>query len=455
MKKKNFNLFLIILSVLMLGAITNLFDFDVNKNKKIYADEITDSTPITDDGAIISKELWTALESFYNANKTDETSGRIHRESNSKYFYIDLFEGFTETTLDLSSKNILAIHNLDILDLSPFTSINLSNNLIEFINNGLSKITNLENLDLSGNLLRSFSYSVLNENVYTTTLTTLNLSNNSITDCDIEKIAQGEIDVRLNEITKENLKLPENLNVKVYLSHNLIDNPDTSNENLYFGFQGAKDNATYVVGQNIYFYGFDDVTQIKIYSLTQEGTGESQHEVETEIETLNSYESYEFALGYYRIKFIDAETEDLMLKPISVYICPPTPSIEMYVGDKKLEEINLQLYTPTTVKFLGENGATFVYSLNNNELIYANEVKIDKNGINILTVYQIIDGYRSQGYQIFLTYKQSTTMSWLLILAGVFGFAILFYVVLKYLPQISSIRIGKKDGSNKNNADLD
>lgn len=452
MKKKIFNIVLVLILVLGVG-----FCLNVSSNKTdmvLHAEEITDSTPITDDGSIISKELWTALESFYNANKTEETSGRIHRESNSKYFYTDLFDGFTETTLDLSGKSITSIYNLDVIDLSMFSTINLSNNLLESIVSGLSKIENLQVLDLSNNYLNSFTYELLNENVYQTTLTKLDLSNNQMDYVDLEQISQGEVDLRLNYITKENLNLPQNLGVKLYLSHNLIDNPDTSNANLYFGFQGAKNNGTYVVGQNIYFYGFDEITQIKVYSLTKQVVGEEEQEIETEIETLNTFESYEFALGYYRIKFVDDETENLMLKPISVYICPPTPSIEMYINGEKQEAINLQVVLPTTIKFLGEEGASFAYTLNSNNLIYADEVKITKSGINIITVYQIIDGYRSQGYQIFLTYKPSTTTSWILVIAGALGFGIMFYVVIAFLPKISAIKLGQKN-SKKDTKDLD
>ena len=452
MKKKIFNYFLIFVILFGFGFCLN---FANNRpDKVLHADEVTDSTPIADDGTIISKDLWLALEDFYNAHKTEETSGRIYRESNSKYFYTDLFVGFTETTLDLSSKNITSIYNFDVMDLSPFTEINLSNNYLEYIIGGLVNIENLQVLDLSNNYIKSFSYEMLNENVYQNTLTKLDLSNNQIKNADMKFFAQGIIDLRLNEITKEELVLPDNSSVQVYLSHNLIDDPDTTNENLHYGFQGAKNNGTYVVGQKIYFYGFDEITQIKIYSLTKQTVGETEQEIETEIETVNIFESYEFALGYYRIKFTNDETEDLMLKPISIYICPPTPTVEMYINGEKQDLINYQLFLPTTIKIIGEEGATFAYSLNSNELFYSDEVNITKSGINVLTVYQIIDGYRSQGYQLFLTYKPSTTTSWILVIAGALGFAILFYVALVFVPKISTIKIGQKS-PKKDTKDLD
>ena len=452
MKKKIFSFILIFIIVLGFGFCLN--SICLQPSKILHAEEVTDSTPITDDGTLISKELWTALESFYNANKTEETSGRIHRESNSKYFYTDLFDGFTVTTRDLSSKNITSIYNLDVMDLSPFDTINLSKNSIEYITSGLQNITTIQNLNLSENTLRSFSYNLLNESVYHNSLLNLDLSNNEIEHANLEEITQGEIDLRLNKLTKSSLILPQNLNVKVFLSHNLIDNPDTSNENLYFGFQGAKNNGTYVVGQNIYFYGFDEITLVKIYSLTKQTVGDEVQEIETEIETLNQFESYEFALGYYRIKFVNTETEDPMLKPISIYICPPTPTIEMYIDGIKQDVINYQLFSQTTIKIIGEEGATFAYSINGNNLVYENELKIEKSGINILTVYQIIDGYRSQGYQIFLTYKPSTTMSWVLIIGGALGFALIFYLVIALVPKISSIKIGSGK-TKKDTKDLD
>lgn len=425
--------------------------FTKSPSSILYAQAVTNTTEIYNDGTILSSNLWKAIKKFYNDNKNEETSNRIYTNADTgfEYFYTDIFENFNTSHLDLSNKDIVSINNLGVLNLTSFTTIDLSNNKIKTTNQEFSKIENLEELNLSNNEISSFSYTCLNESSYGQNLQKLYLQQNKIVSCDLSKIAQGEIDATLNNITKDSLKLPENLSVKVNLSHNLIDEP-VETDNIKYGFQGVKSNGTYVLGKKIYFYSFNEITEISIYSLKIENDILVENEMLTAI---LSGESYQFNLGYYRIKFVDNDAEELMLKQIDVYICPSTPTIKMFVNDEELENVTYSFLAPVTIKFYGEENAKFVYILNNMAPVEANEVEIKTPGVNILTIYQIVDGYQSAGYQLFLTYKQPANARWLFVVGGTLIFAILFYLAIKYMPKLAKLRLGEKKHSNRDNLD--
>ena len=78
------------------------------------------------------------------------------------------------------------------------------------------------------------------------------------------------IDATLNLITSSRLTLPKNLNVKVLLSHNLIDNPNTQNANISYGFQGIKSKSTYATPKTIYFFKVDGIESVQIWKLQKQ-----------------------------------------------------------------------------------------------------------------------------------------------------------------------------------------
>ena len=433
-----------------------LFSANLTFNKHTYntlnAAEIISTTEIYNDGTILSSNLWKAIKQFYNENKNEETSNRIYTNTDTgyEYFYVDIFKDFNTNFLNLSNKDIDTINNLGYLNLNSFTKINLSKNKIKTINNELAKIENLEELDLSQNEISSFLCTSLHETCYTQNLQKLFLQQNKIANCDLSKIAAGEIDATLNNITKDSLKLPDNLDVKVNLSHNLIDDPIETNTNVKYGFQGAKNNSTYTIGKQIYFNSFDDVTEISVYSLKKENDSLIEDE---RVAVVASGESYKFNLGLYRIKFVETASDEPMLKDIDVYICPSKPTIKMFVNGEELENISYSFTTPVTIKFYGDENARFVYYLNSEDAVEANEVEIKTPGVNIITIYQIVDEYQSLGYQLFITYKQVSPASWIYLVAGSIVFAILFYLAVRYMPKLVKAKIGENETKNKENLD--
>ncbi len=452
-KKNIVTIFVVLfaLIILMCGVLTI---HKSNANSKVFAEEtnIDVTTEISNNGTILSSKLWQALARFYRENCDSTTSGRIHGTTGNEFFYTDLFKDFNVDILDLSSKEIDSIQNLSCMDLSSFVKIDLSNNSIEYIENELNQLDNLQELDLSKNLLNNFSYNQLSQTCYSQNLVKLNLSQNEIENCDLSKISQGEIDVKLNNIENAGLLLPENEDVVVNLTHNLLDSPNTSNANISYGFQGVKDNATYVVGKSIYFYGLAEIDEIKIFRLTPvkaEGSEETTF-TETEIDTLVANESYTFAYGYFRLKFNEIESTNPLLKQMTFYICPVAPTIKMYINGQELEKITHKTTVPLTIKVFGEDNSVFVV---NNSKIEGNEITINKNGVYTLTFYQIIDNqYKSAGYSLYLEYQAPLAINWLFAIGGTALFVVLFYLAVKFSPKLVNINIGK---SKKDKTNLD
>ena len=426
-----------------------------NGNKKIYADEsVPVTTEIANDGKIFTSKLWQALAKFYRENCDETTSGRIHGTTGNEIFYPDLFKDFNTNILDLSSKEIDSIQNLSIMDLSSFTNINLSNNQIEEIGSELAELENLQVLDLSKNSIKEFSYTSLHQSSYSNNLIKLNISENSIESCDISKINQGEIDAKLNYIEIENLVLPENEEVVVNLSHNLLGENEITNQNITLGFQGVRNQGSYIVGKTIYYYSLEDVEEIKIIKLIPVIPAEDDEEQEitydeVEIETLHENESYTFNYGYYKLKFTDAETTNPLLQTMKFYISPEAPTIKMFVNGEELEKITHNTSVPITIKIYGDENATFYV---NNVKLETNEITISKGGIYTLNFYQVFDDiYKSAPYTLYLKYEEPQTASWLYLIGGIGIFVALFYLAIKFTPKLASLNIGKSG----NKTDLD
>ena len=426
-------------------------------NVQVFADSgITNSTEIHNDGEILGSKLWKAVKRFYNDNKNEETSGRIHSrviegtEEVDEYFYPDIFENFNVTILNLSGKDIDDLTNFGCLNLNSFTKIDLSNNSISSVGEEFKNISNLQELDLSKNNLSSFSYQNLSSAVCSSTLQILNLSENEITSCNLANIAQGKVDLKLNNLTKNKLTLPTNLEVVVELSHNLIDEPDTTNPNIKFGFQRVKNDYIYNLGKKVTFSSFESVTSISIYSLTRNENDYTENEL---VATLNDGDEHLFALGYYKIKFVEGESESSLTDPIIVLIRPKSPTAKMIV-DEEEKEVETNITKATTYKFYGDENATFEIYLNGVKQVNVTDSIVIKNpGINILSVYQVIDGYKSAVLQLFITYKEPQSLNWIFTLVGALVFAGIFYLAIKGIPALSKIHIGGKSNNKKDKLD--
>lgn len=429
--KKHFILFMALIFVLLASA-----NFLPKNSGNVYADDQIDETyAIKNDESILSSQLWNALYNFYTANKAEGM------KTLTDSLYINIFSEFTVTTLNLSGNQISSISNLSLFDLSKFDSINLSNNKLSSLDGQLKTLSYLKNLDVSKNSLTSFSYADLNNTSYSTNLQSVNVSQNSITTLNLQKIANGTVDAQQNLITSSKLVLPENTDVVVKLSHNLLNNITTeqlANTNLSFGFQGAKNGATYVSSLTIHFYGLDDLTSIDIYS-----EDKTDRTIISKIATTST--TYDFSIGYYLVRFKENATQSLYMD-IDFYIAPEAPTAKMFDGDKEVE-LSHKINSKVAVKFYGRENAEIHFTVNNSGDMVGDTYSIDSEGVKNITVYQMVDGYKSASYTLYVSYQASTALPWIYVIFGTVAFALIFFCVIKFMPNI--VNIGMKDKDKK------
>ena len=461
---KKINIFVICLACLVF-ATTLIFGVNFaiksyasieNISLSVLADEddeevsLDKNVHIENDGTIFEPNLWRALKRFYNNAVVDED------DKVDDYFTIELFKNpnFTLTALNLSGKSIEDISNLKYMDLTMFEEIDLSYNQIENIADELSTMPNLKKINLCGNKITEFDCTKLHQSCYSQNLIELNLSNNNISICNLKEILQGEIDISLNNITDSNLTLPENTDVVVYLSHNVIDNPNEDNANLHYGFQGVKPNQKYVIGKKIHFYGYETFDEIGIFSLSVENPEDENPVItETLIKTLEKGHDYEFGIGYYKIKWTNNETDNPYLADIIIYISPKAPSVKMLKNGQELSDVDYKLTEKATIKIYGEEGAKTYYSINGQAYIEGTEFEINNVGINYILITQVIDGYQSEVLTLYITYNPPNTRGWIVLIAGTAIFVLLFYLAIKYYPMLVKFHIGKSKKNNNKNLD--
>ena len=452
---------LLVIAIILVTMFLFAFGFNTIPNKEVFADSqtyIDKTVHIENNGTILSPNLWRAIKRFYNSNKTEDME-RIGDTEYNNYFTIELFKNFPVTTLDLSGDEIDEqyriddLSNLIYMDLSAFTAIDLSNNNLTTIGEELKNLPNLESINLSNNNIKSFSYTQLHQTCYSQNLTNLNLSYNKLESCDLSKISQGEIDLSLNNLTSEKLTYSETETVVINLTHNLL-NQFEDNANITYGFQGVKNGGIYIVGQKVKFFGFGETTQIKIFRLGVETQNNENIVTETEIQTLNVGEEYLFEIGYYRIKFTDEATENLLLQEIEAfYICPKAPTVKMYQNNEELEDINYQIVSPATLKITGDENSEIYYSINNQTAVKGDTIEINTVGINLVRIYQVVDGYQSEIVSYYINYTPPNTWGWVAYLGGATILGVLFYLAIIYYPKLVSIKIGRKGDKNKPNLD--
>ena len=409
--------------------------------KSIFAavdiSDIDENTEITESSGIISADLHRALTYFYNANKTSGEPISVLK--------IDTFKNFPISTLDLTGGKIdehtvhpviSDLRNLDIFDLTSFDTIILKNNKISTITTEFDEIPNLVKLDISNNQLSSFSYSALSETCYTTNLQVLNLSQNKITSCNLQNIAVGEIDLRDNQITSNNLTLPASTNVKVNLSHNLLQGDLTQTENIVYGFQGVKDKQKYNINQQIFFGGLDGIENVKIYGVAESGN--------TLFKTLNAGEKTTLPLGNYLVKFTEESSEE----GIEFSIIPLAPTIKLFVDNQEIESTTRLLNHNTTIKFYGDENSTIFWRKNGDaNWTQSDTAEISSDGITIIYVKQVVDGFESEVQTYSFTVNKSAISAWIFLIVGIAGLVAFFFIAIvlsrKYLGTSGANKTGR------------
>lgn len=441
-------------AILVAGCFVGFGNLSQNNKQNVVLAAQTqydNTTPIYEQSGIISSELWVALKNFYNNNKTDEMPA-IKTGENGQYLTINQFSNFAENSiLDLSNKNITDIKNLSIFDLSKFSKIDLSQNKIQYLQGALKNCDNLVEIDLSNNELYSFEYTELSQNCYSQKLQKLDISQNNIITCNLIGIANADIVANNNYIIKDKLTLPSNANLKVDVSFNLVVNPDLTNTNIDYGFQGAKKDSMYVKNSTVGFYGIDGISKVEIYKTTIS----NNQEIQTKIAELEQNQTHSFDVGYYTIKFVGGSIEN-----IDIYIAPQAPTIKMFRNGEEIE-LTHKISYDVEIRIYGEDGAVFAVG-NRQNIIEGNSIKVVSSGEYNIEVYQIVDGSAdgyANGYVSFATkfsleYTKNNFMGYIFMLGAICIFGVVFYLIIKFLPNIASFKLGERTKKDDNNLNI-
>lgn len=433
------------------------------QSKTIWAETET----IQQEDGKIDQNLWTALKDYYNQNKPAGAQD-VTTSLSTDLFADASFEG---KVLNLENKSIFSIYNLNLFDLSKFAGINLSNNKLDLLSDGLQN-AKFENIDLSYNKLKEFKSSAIN----CQNLQTLNISHNLIEVCDLYNAVSDHgvsVDARFNKIS--NFTLPKNTTTQVKISHNLIDvsllsdyNKET-NTNIDFGFQGVVDASELVTGQfpKLQYFGIDGVDTVKVFKgdaeqidystkLAEILSGTYKPQAYSVISTLDlsnqRYEILEF--GYYKVTFFDSDDQKTSDETKDIYfrVAPIKPVVKMVQDGKVLESVKAFVASPCKLTIEETAGVITVYRrLPAGDYVVGNTIEIATEGMNYFEVYQICEGCLSQAQKITINYQKSATMGWIYVVIAVAVFTVIFYVAYINIPRISAI--GQKNKKGKKNLD--
>lgn len=401
MKKtvKNYLIISLLLITLVFGG---FFGIALNKN---YVS--ADTTAITNDEYGINDYfLYTSLLNIYNQTMpVDQQASQLT---------VDMFS--TYTSLDLSDDSIESLTGLNLLNLSSLTNLNLSNNNLTTTGSSLSNL-NLTVLNLSNNDLTSFSYTSLSAGTCVS-LIELNLQENLLDSIDLQNLTNATVNLALNDLDNQNeIIFPTSENATVNLTHNLLLglNLDNVTCQVVGGVQGIKKQSTYTTSAEIEFYNLPDVDTLTILNGS------------TVLQTLTANQSVTLSIGSYTLKFMDTPTSSLY-NSITITIRPTKPTI--LVNDETVE-YSQTISNATTYTFVGEEGATFSYTLNVNGQITTgtgNQVTIDAKGTVYLKVKQTINGISSEYNVLWINATFVTTWGWAYMFLGILFFGVFFYV---------------------------
>lgn len=394
-------------------------------SKKENASTIPNDTQILNDNTYIDSNLWTALYNVYISQYGIPAENALYPNS---------FANFPISELNLSvdaqsrSYQIKSIEGLEIFDLSAFTSVNLSENNIETITDGLKSLTNLQQLDLSNNRLTNFSDEILCEQCKSV-LTNLNISGNNISDCDISNLANANINLSNNNLSDSNFQY--NSTAIINVSFNYIFDVTDFGENIQIGFQGAKNGENFESLTTILFYQFDTATKAQIL------------EGETVLHTLTNGQSKILQVGNYTIKFFDEQNTEITEHQISFSVLMPNPTATLFQNNNEVE-FSTKIYKDSKIVFEGEEGAKIYISVNDGSFVESDSVNISKNGTTIIKVYQTKDGYQSAVSTYYVILNKANVGSWIIIILGILGIVLIYFAYMYITKKIFSKGVKNK-----------
>ena len=419
-----------LLAVIGVMLFCGIFCFSQNQSV-VYAVNSLVGVKIENDETVVSSELWSALYNFYK-----DTTGTAPTD---EALTVDMFtsEDFQIVGIfNLSGCEIKSLTGLEYFDLSAFHTINLSNNELYAIGDEFKNYDNIKKIDLSNNLISNFSCEKLSSVCCSTNLTELNLSNNKITMCNLQTIANAKVNLSNNSIKTENLVWPESTLCSINLNNNYILQTNDLFSDVAYGFQGAKQDDKFVKSTEVLFIESEQL-QTKTVEI---------YENDELVETLVSNEKVTLPVGNYRLDFIN--NLDEVVDSITFKIIWPKVTAKLFVKGEEIAFTSL-ITEDTVIKFYGEDGAEIFYSTNlNSEKVQSNEFTLSQVGTIVINVQQTKDGYSSETATFYFTVEKSLLLSWLYIFIGVVLLIVLYFVFMFLMNKVINGNSKTKDKGN-------
>lgn len=382
-----------------------------NTTNIAVAETVQENITNSEDG-ILDENLFSALLRNYNLT-IENINNRVLVLSS------DMFVGFE--SLDLSNYGISTLLGLELLDLSTVKTINLSNNnLIALSEESCEALKNTENLNLSANDLESFSA----DNFIA--LNNLNLDYNNISELDLtnlkEKDGIAKCSAISNKITSiSNIELKSETTYQIDLQFNLItevpsEMPENASFNIYFQNTIGSSNTASTVFK--VFSGYS-MPNFKVLAVPNEG----------ESKTILAGSETTLAVSQYTFKFYNGEnalyeSDELtpIYKNISVTIKPEYPTIKAFVNGKQIYDIT-SVVGEIEFTFEASEGVSVYYSVNGNDFVCGNSVKISTVGMTRLSVYSYENGVSSSEEIMFFRINKKNnipvSVTLILVLCGI------------------------------------
>lgn len=421
------------ISAILLSLICFIFVFSSTNIKPVYAEN---NFP-TDDGLV------SALMS-------------IAEVSNSTELLPNTFSGYN--VLDLSSKNIKSIKNLNYFNFNNVKTLNLSyNNLTSLDVEDLKTFTSLEELNVSYNELTNVNLASFS--TYTN-LNKLLLNNNYITNINISFMKKTTIDPYCNLqnnliCSLSDITLPGSENpLTLDLNNNLLVNEtsfDRTPHTLNVFFQGIGNNSIPSKNSKLKIFkgiGFVDFNA-KLYY--KDNTEEEIYEIRKE----NSLDK--LYAGEYIIKFFDDDKEIYNKTDISrneslkaynfieFKVYPTKPIVKFYIDDQEVDKIPESTKKQVQIKVETEIGEDAYFSVNGSEFTRSNIITIESAGSYNFRIKSVCGELSSEEVQF--SFKVKKSLQILKIILITLGITLL--VVIGCFAYFFMIMLSNKKKNNK------
>lgn len=387
----------------------------------------------------------------------------LYKSVNTSYkgstLYSDMFNNEHFTEINLDNKNISSLEGMQKLDLGFLESFSVAlNDLTEFDAKVLKNVNvdKFKTLSLASNGLKTL---IISENSKLTGLENLDVSNNSITALNLNSIeaklpdteftlnVAGNPIKNMSDIVLPNKRIGHvNINIINTNIYEISDEYFTDKYTLKIGVQGFKsdDEKFYV----------DTLNNVKIYKINQPNLRVDVYKIDGDRDVLvasvkdsdiaENYKKLELGVGQYEYYYmLDNENVEAYDKYDSqrayldsgrFYVIPQTVSYVYVYKGEEYEELR-KVTGEVTVKLFSAEDATIMYQVNGGEWVEGNIVECNHGGTYSIKAKVIIDGVESEVQNIWVRTSLNLYVPDALMLALILLLVLALFLVV--LPIIS------------------